>query len=100
MEHIYVVDLLDLISYSQNGLIDFFFVGGSLITNGTLSSTVKLLKENCDIPVILFPGSHMQIDLQADGILFLSLISGRNADYLIGQHVLAAPHLKESDIHE
>jgi putative glycerol-1-phosphate prenyltransferase len=59
---------------------------------------VKQIKDNVSIPVILFPGSSLQIDANADAILFLSLISGRNPDLLIGQHVVAAPILKNNKL--
>ena len=78
--------------------VDYFFVGGSLITNDNLNSIIQILKSYSDIPVILFPGNTMQIDISADAILFLSLISGRNPELLIGQHVLAAPFLKKSNL--
>lgn len=76
--------------------VDFFFVGGSLITNGDIHKVIASIKEQCEVPIILFPGSNMHIDISADGILFLSLISGRNPELLIGQHVVAAPILKRS----
>jgi phosphoglycerol geranylgeranyltransferase len=75
--------------------VDYLFVGGSLLTNGNLPACVELLKKNCSIPVVLFPGNTMQIDKNADAILFLSLISGRNPDLLIGKHVISAPILKD-----
>jgi phosphoglycerol geranylgeranyltransferase len=78
--------------------VDYFFIGGSLLLNGNLSSTLKILRKNCAIPLILFPGNSMQIDAKADAILLLSLISGRNAELLIGQHVHAAPLLKKSKL--
>lgn len=71
--------------------VDYFFVGGSLLKNDFLQDLVRFLKKYTDIPVILFPGSVMQVVPEADAILFLSLISGRNPDFLIGQQVLAAP---------
>lgn len=74
--------------------IDWFFVGGSLLTTNSLDQCIKVLKQNTDIPVILFPGNTLQMSTKADGILFLSLISGRNAEMLIGRHVIAAPYLK------
>jgi phosphoglycerol geranylgeranyltransferase len=74
--------------------VDFFFVGGSLLTNNNLDSCIKLLKANADIPIVLFPGNTYQLSNKADGFLFLSLISGRNAEMLIGRHVIAAPFLK------
>ena len=78
--------------------VDYFLVGGSLISKGNLRKVVQAVKEYSNIPVVLFPGSYHQIDGQADALLFLSLISGRNPEYLIGQHVVAAPMLKESGI--
>jgi geranylgeranylglyceryl phosphate synthase family protein len=56
------------------------------------------LKKHLEVPVVIFPGSPSQIDSEADGILLLSLISGRNADLLIGRHVEAAPALKRSGL--
>jgi len=76
----------------------FFFVGGSLLTNNNLDSCIKLLKAHSDIPVILFPGNTYQLSNKADGFLFLSLISGRNAEMLIGRHVIAAPYLRLSGL--
>lgn len=78
--------------------IDYFFVGGSLITTGSVAECVDTIKKNCTIPVILFPGNVEQIDAHADAILFLSLISGRNAELLIGKHVTAAPILREINL--
>ena len=77
---------------------DFIFIGGSLMTRDNLSSIVSIIKEMSDIPVIIFPGNPTQIEKKADGILFLSLISGRNPDFLIGSHVIAAPLLKDSGL--
>lgn len=76
--------------------VDFFFVGGSLITGNGLNDAIRTLKAHAGIPIILFPGSNLHMDMSADAILFLSLISGRNPDFLIGQHVIAAPILKRS----
>jgi phosphoglycerol geranylgeranyltransferase len=76
--------------------VDFLFVGSSLLMNGTLDACLKALRTNCSIPLVLFPGNTMQLSHHADAILFLSLISGRNADMLIGKQVLAAPLLKAS----
>ena len=90
--------LEDLAVRAMSAKIDHFFVGGSLMTNGNLPSVVKLLKESTNIPVILFPGDNMQVDANADAILFLSLISGRNPDLLIGKQVAAAPLIHEKGI--
>lgn len=85
-----------LINVAIENEVDFFFVGGSLIVSDFLSSCISDIKSATDIPVILFPGNNQYIDLQSDAILYLSLISGRNPDLLIGQHVLSAPILKRS----
>lgn len=90
--------LVQLINLCQNHEIDYIFVGGSLLLSGSLSETVRIIKANSKIPTILFPGSNLQIDKSADAILFLSLISGRNPDLLIGQHIVAAPILKKSKL--
>ena len=87
-----------LIIICKNIDVDYIFVGGSLIVNDTLNETVSFVKNNSNIPVVLFPGSNLHIDKAADAILFLSLISGRNPDLLIGQHVAAAPILKNSTL--
>ncbi len=83
---------------AQNAGIDFFFVGGSLLTSDSLYRCIRTLKDNSDIPVILFPGNTYQVSRNADAMLFLSLISGRNPDMLIGMHVIAAPYVKLSGI--
>ena len=77
---------------------DLFFVGGSLLTHGNISDTVLGLKRRSAVPVVLFPGSPSQITENADAILFLSLLSGRNPDTLIGQQIMAAPFLKRSKL--
>ncbi len=78
--------------------VDLIFVGGSLIVGLGLHQMIVQIKSLTKIPVVLFPGSSMHIDFNADAILFLSLISGRNPELLIGQHVLAAPLLKRSEL--
>ena len=90
--------LLQIIEKAMSVNVDLFFVGGSLLTNNSLDFCVTIIKQNCKIPVLLFPGNAMQVNNKADGILFLSLISGRNAELLIGNHVITAPFLKESGI--
>jgi phosphoglycerol geranylgeranyltransferase len=88
----------DLITNSLLYKVDYFFVGGSLITSDNFHLIIRKLKSQHSIPVIIFPGSNLHIDFDADAILLLSLISGRNADMLIGQHVIAAPILKKSKL--
>lgn len=78
--------------------VDFFFVGGSLVLQDRLDQCLRLVKESCNKPIILFPGSIQQIHSAADAILLLSLISGRNPELLIGQHVIAAPMLRASGL--
>ena len=78
--------------------VDYFFIGGSLIVNNMLDSCLTSIKDRCNIPMILFPGSRFQLSYKADAVLFLSLISGRNAELLIGNHVIAAPYLKISPL--
>lgn len=71
-------------------------VGGSTNASQTIEAVVTLLKELTVLPIILFPGDFTQITPKADAILFLSLLSGRNPEYLIGQQVKGAPHIKNS----
>lgn len=79
--------------------IDFFFLGGSLIQQNKVSEIIHFIKSvTADIPVVIFPGNSLQFSPLADAILFLSLISGRNPDLLIGQHVNIAPILAKSKV--
>ncbi|SHF86018.1 geranylgeranylglyceryl/heptaprenylglyceryl phosphate synthase [Flavobacterium defluvii] len=74
------------------------FVGGSIVQNNILEELIAELKQKTNLPVILFPGDPSQISSKADGILFLSLLSGRNPDYLIEYQVQAAPILKKTNL--
>jgi len=76
---------------------DMIFVGGSLVMSD-IGKVVKMLKSRFDIPVVLFPGSAQQFTEEADALLFLSLITGRNAEYLIGQHVMSSVRIKRSGV--
>ncbi|HLG31859.1 MAG TPA: geranylgeranylglyceryl/heptaprenylglyceryl phosphate synthase, partial [Ignavibacteriaceae bacterium] len=78
--------------------VDAFLVGGSLMTSGNFDSFIRKVKMETSLPAIIFPGSLNQISSTADAILFLSVISGRNAEHLIGKHVIAAPIIKNSGI--
>ena len=78
--------------------VDYLFVGGSLVISDHLDECIRQIKSNCSIPVLLFPGSPSQISRHADALLYLSLISGRNADLLIGQHVVSAPFVRKSGL--
>jgi len=78
--------------------VDVVLVGGSLLTDGDLNETISIIKSQSNLPVILFPGSVYQISSKADGILFLSLLSSRNAEMIIGQQVIAAPYLRKTNL--
>ncbi len=78
--------------------VDGFLIGGSLMIKNTLDESISKIKEVTKLPVVIFPGSVSQVSSIADGILYISLISGRNADQLIGKHVLAAPMVKAAGI--
>ena len=88
----------EVVERSVSAGVDYFFIGGSLIVNNQLDNVLTGIKQRCDIPLVLFPGSSFQLSYRADGLLFLSLISGRNPELLIGNHVIAAPYLKVSPL--
>ena len=91
--------LLDqLIQLAIDAHVDYLLVGGSLVVSNHLDDCIRHIKKHCSIPVILFPGSPSQISREADGLLYLSLISGRNAELLIGQHVISAPSVRHSGL--
>jgi putative glycerol-1-phosphate prenyltransferase len=87
-----------LIALGITAKVDYWFVGGSLVVSNHLEQIVADLKTKSTIPVILFPGSPSQVTPRADALLYLSLISGRNPELLIGQHVLSAPAVKQSGL--
>ena len=87
-------DYTALAEECQNDGADAVLVGSSILLNHTFDKVIKDLKRMLEIPVIIFPGNPMQISAEADAILYLSLISGRNPNKLFGDHVLAAPTLK------
>lgn len=90
--------LFDIAHKATQNSVDLIFFGGSLLTERLGFDPVKALKNATDIPCVLFPSTPMQINHHADAMLFLSLISGRNPEYLIGHHVAAAPMLRRSKI--
>ncbi len=89
----------ELIKMANHCKVTYIFVGGSKLQSNTFEKTIKAIKSISKIPVIIFPGDETQISKQADGILILSLISGRNVEYLIGKHVIAAKKIKASKIY-
>lgn len=88
----------DLISIANKSKVSYIFVGGSSLLKNNFEKTIKSIKSLTQIPVIIFPGDETQISKLADGILILSLISGRNAEYLVGKHVKAAAKIKASKL--
>lgn len=91
-------ELEQIVKLSVDAKVDYFFVGGSLVVINTVDQNIQQIKASCDIPVILFPGSPSQVSKYADALFYLSLISGRNPELLIGQHVLSAPMIKQSGL--
>lgn len=91
-------DIVSLIDKAIFARIDYFFIGGSTGTVDQTKKLVSIVKSKTSIPIILFPGSSEQISPEADGILLLNLISGRNPDFLIGHHVNAAETLSKSSL--
>jgi phosphoglycerol geranylgeranyltransferase len=87
-----------LIISANKSSVSYFFVGGSSITNGNFESTVAWIKKHSSIPVLIFPGDMEQISAKADAILFLSLISGRNPEYLIDLQVRSAPLIRSKKL--
>lgn len=91
-------DMQYLARLCNDAQVDYLFMGGSLLMAHQMELCIQRFKTESDIPVILFPGSPAQVTPYADALLYLSLISGRNADMLIGQHVVSAPIVKASGL--
>ncbi len=91
-------DMPHLASLCNDAGVDYILMGGSLVVADTLDTCIQRFKAESNIPVILFPGSPSQVSPYADALLYLSLISGRNAEHLIGQHVISAPAVKASGL--
>jgi phosphoglycerol geranylgeranyltransferase len=88
----------DLISLANSCNVHYFFVGGSKLAANNLGDVVSKIKKLSKIPVVIFPGDETQLSAKADAVLFLSLLSGRNPDYLIGKQILAAPVIKKKKL--
>ncbi len=97
-EKVAAIDVPRWCEYLQNNLVDFIFVGGSTGSQSTDNLVNALKKQLPTLPIVLFPGSIQQFTPKADALLFLSLLSGRNADMLIGSQVRAAKCVRESGI--
>ena len=89
---------LDLVDRVRTSDATDVFVGGSLVTHNSTQRVVQELKRAVSQPVVLFPGATTQVVGEADALLFLSLISGRNPDLLIGRHVEAAPSIARLEL--
>lgn len=89
-------EILRIVNECNTHSIDLILLGGSLVTEGSTDSAARIIKENSSIPIVLFPGSEIQLTNKADALLLLSLISGRNPELLIGKHVVSAPFIKKS----
>ncbi len=91
-------ECIRLVETAVKSDVDYFFVGSSILMTDSFEACVEILKRSSSIPVVIFPGNTMQLSEAADAILFLSLISGRNPELLIGKHVLAAPLIKQKKL--
>ncbi|MFN8207823.1 MAG: geranylgeranylglyceryl/heptaprenylglyceryl phosphate synthase [Bacteroidales bacterium] len=89
--------LAELLQLVNEHPVDYLLIGGSLVS-GHPDRLIEFIKAGCDLPVFLFPGSLLQIAGNADAIFLLSLISGRNPEFLVGNHVVAAPFLRSSGL--
>lgn len=90
--------LAERIASINDSSVDYIFVGGSLISTDNMDMVLSELAAKTAVPKILFPGNSLHVHKGADAILLLSLISGRNPEFLIGQHVISAPMLKRSGL--
>jgi len=93
-----ILQVANIATLCNQALVDYVFIGGSLMVSQHLDECIQSFKANSDIPVILFPGSPSQVSRYADALFYLSLISGRNAELLIGAHVVSAPMVKASGL--
>ena len=91
-------NIKSLIFKIKQGPATHIFIGGSLVLNNSIDQIISELKKEIQLPILLFPGNPSQISNEAHGILFLSLLSGRNPDFLIEHQVKAAPILKKTNL--
>lgn len=89
-----VAESVEFAQRAEEAGVDALLVGGSLLVSDGLDTTIQGIKEEISLPVIIFPGASHHLSRYADAILFLSLVSGRNSDFLIGEHAKAAPLIK------
>jgi phosphoglycerol geranylgeranyltransferase len=97
-DNISVKNAGQLAQASQDAQADFIFLGGSLMVSNHIDECLKAIKAETNLPVLLFPGNPNQVSTYADALLYLTLVSGRNPELLIGAHVTSAPHVKASGL--
>ncbi|WP_158276190.1 phosphoglycerol geranylgeranyltransferase [Brumimicrobium oceani] len=90
--------LQPIVEKAEFAQVDYFFIGGSTVTRADFEKTTAILKSLTKIPLVIFPGDHQQLSNDAEALLYLSLISGRNPEYLIGQHVKSAQEVLKLDL--
>lgn len=90
--------LRSLLKKAEFASVDFIFIGGSTVTKKEFETTIDFIKSNSKLPLVIFPGGSHQISDKADALLYLSLLSGRNPDYLIGHHVQSAGEIYTMNI--
>lgn len=87
--------LIESAEHAEIGGADAILIGGSLVLPGKMETLTREIKRHISIPLIIFPGSANQLCRHADAVLFTSLMSGRNPEFLIGEQVKGAPLVKE-----
>jgi phosphoglycerol geranylgeranyltransferase len=85
----------EVIKAANKSNVSCFLVGGSRLEKGEVHKTIRQIKKLSSLPVLIFPGDETQLSAAADGLLLLSLLSGRDPDYLIGKHIKAAPVIRK-----
>ena len=93
-----LTQLNELLKKCQFASVDYIFIGGSTVSREAFQEVIQFIKLNSTIPVVIFPGAAHQVSEKGDALLYLSLISGRNPEYLIGQHVNSANEIFNMDI--
>ncbi|OYV86049.1 MAG: geranylgeranylglyceryl/heptaprenylglyceryl phosphate synthase, partial [Ignavibacteriae bacterium 37-53-5] len=88
-------NLRDVVKHAQESGVDAFLVGSSLMTRDVFDKSLGEIKKHAKVPVVIFPGSLFQISAQADAILFLTVLASRNTDLIVGNHVHAAPLIRQ-----
>ncbi|CCG52418.1 PcrB protein homolog [Flavobacterium indicum GPTSA100-9 = DSM 17447] len=91
-----IEQISDLVIKINQSPATHIFIGGSIVEQVSIDALIRELKKECQLPILIFPGHPSQISQEADGLLFLSLLSGRNPDYLIEHHINSVELLKNS----